>query len=69
MAVAVDEPGHDPVPGGIDDVHGVLVLDPDVLRQPSYTANAVALNDNSIIGHGRVSCAIDQRSMTNDQGF
>jgi hypothetical protein len=55
MAVTIDEARHDPASGGIDDLHVVLIFDPDVSRESSDTSNAIALNDDGVIDCGWTS--------------
>src|SRR5262249_20912236 len=67
MAVAIDEPGHDPVPGGVDDAYRTPILDADVLGQPPDAANAAPLDDDGVVRARRASGAVDQRAVTNDE--
>src|SRR5215831_15773095 len=55
MTVTIDEPGHDPLLGGINDLHMVLIFDPDIRRELSDTPNAIALDDNGVIDRGWTS--------------
>jgi len=55
MTVTIDEPGHDPLRSGINDLHVVLIFDPDICRELSDTPNAIALDDNGVIDRGWTS--------------
>src|SRR5262249_37273727 len=69
MTVTIDESRHDPLLGGIDDLHVVLIFDADVRREPPNPANAVALDDDGVVNCGRTSRAVDQGPVLNNERF
>jgi hypothetical protein len=64
--VAVNEPGHNPLPGGIDDLHLCLILQLHVGRQRPGTADAVAVDDQGGVRNGWTAGPIDQSAVLNN---
>ena len=69
MTVTIDESRHDPLFGGINDLHVILIFDADVRREPPDTPNAVPLDDDGVVDRGRTSRAIDQGPVLNNERF
>jgi hypothetical protein len=52
MTVTIDEARHDPLLGGINDLHVVLIFELDIRRESPDTPNAVAFDDDGVIDRG-----------------
>src|SRR5262249_3977249 len=69
MTVTIDESRHDPLLGGINDLHVVLIFELDIRRESPDTPNAVAFDDNGFVDRGRTSRAVDQGPVLNNERF
>ena len=67
MRVSVDQPRHDPLTGGVDDVDVPVVLELDRGGQPPDARDAIALHHERLVGGRRTPRAVDQGAVTNDE--
>ena len=65
----VDQAGHDPLPAGIDHLHGPAILELHVRRQGADALDPVALDDDGIVARGRLAGAVDQGAVADHQGL
>ena len=65
----VDQAGHDPLPAGIDHLHGPAILELHVGRQGADALDPVALDDDGIVARGRLAGAVDQGAVADHQGL
>jgi hypothetical protein len=67
--VGIDEPRHNPLSGGVDDLHIVSVVQPRIAWQAPRAFDAITLDHNGFIPGGRIPRAIDQSPVGDHDGF
>ena len=64
--MGVDQPGHDPLAGGVDDLDIAAVVEGNLRRQRADVLDLIALDDDGVAPPRRAAGAVDQRSVAND---
>jgi hypothetical protein len=67
--MGIDEPRHDPLPAGIDNLYIVSVFQPYVAGQAPGAFDTIALDHNGLIPTRRIPCAINQDAVRDHDGF
>ena len=67
--MAIDEPGHDPLPCGIDAPHLASIAVGQILWKRPDALDAVPLDDHGLIEGGRISRAVYQSTVLDDESM
>jgi hypothetical protein len=69
VGMGIDEPRHDPLSGGVDNLHIVSVFQLYVAGKTSRAFDAITLDYNGLIPSRRIPSAVDQGSVRDHDGL
>jgi hypothetical protein len=67
--MSIDEPRHDPLSGGVDNLHIVPVFKLYIAGEASRAFDTITLDHDGLIPCRRIPSAIDQRAVGNYDGL
>src|SRR5262245_53231468 len=69
MSMGIDEPGHDPLSGSVDNVNIVSVFQLYIGGKAPRAFDAITLDHNGLIPCGRIPSAVNQGSVGDHDGL